>query len=218
MDLNTIKIIESYIRKKGMNIDKIDFLIYLDKLKEECKPIKIRPSVQKKIVLKKKKQNEKSLQLKRKSEDIQIEIEIDKNPTRRVNVLSARLFANDEIKKEDTSQQEILNKQKKFPIVSEYTGEIINNQNEFLQSKHWAMVKVSYKRIKDTKNKKNCEKCGSTSEISLHHLTYKNMGKETPSDLMFLCGKCHCEVHDRPFTTYANYRKERQEKFKDFNK
>mgnify|MGYP006376313367 CR=1 FL=1 len=59
MDLNTIKIIESYIRKKGMNIDKIDFLIYLEKLKEECKPIKIRPSVQKKIVLKKKKQNEK---------------------------------------------------------------------------------------------------------------------------------------------------------------
>lgn len=152
MDLNTIKIIESYIRKKGMNIDKIDFLIYLDKLKEECKIIKIK-SVQKKIDLKKKKQNEKSLQLKRKSEDIQIEIEIDKNVTRRANVLSARLFANDEIKKEDTSQQEILNKQKKFQqLVS--TGEIINNQNEFLQSKHWAMVKVSYKRIKNTKNKK----------------------------------------------------------------
>ena len=150
--------------------------------------------------------------LKEKSNLISKNTEID---TKKINVLNVRLFKSDEIKKEDTSQFEILNRKKKFPIVSEYTGEIIKNQDEFLKSKHWSMVKVSYKKIKKN-NKKICEKCGSTTEISLHHLTYSNMGKETPSDLMFLCGKCHCIVHDRPFTTYKQYKIERQERFKDF--
>lgn len=39
-----------------------------------------------------------------------------------------------------------------------------------------------------------CAACGKTP-AQLHHKTYKNLGNEKPSDVVFLCGTCHSAVH-----------------------
>lgn len=40
-----------------------------------------------------------------------------------------------------------------------------------------------------------CEQCGATSMLSVHHLTYNNLGKEHPEDLRVLCQTCHDKAH-----------------------
>ena len=63
----------------------------------------------------------------------------------------------------------------------------------YLKSKHW-------KELKSIKaNKKNriprCGICGSTNNIDLHHLNYKNLYDVDTSDLRFLCRRCHFLAH-----------------------
>lgn len=41
-----------------------------------------------------------------------------------------------------------------------------------------------------------CEYCGKSAELQVHHLTYKRLGEERPSDVMALCERCH-EIADR---------------------
>jgi hypothetical protein len=38
---------------------------------------------------------------------------------------------------------------------------------------------------------KKCERCPSTCDLELHHLTYERFGREQPSDLQILCPVCH---------------------------
>lgn len=40
-----------------------------------------------------------------------------------------------------------------------------------------------------------CSICGATKRLQLHHLTYRNQGREKEGDLTWLCEKCHKEVH-----------------------
>jgi 5-methylcytosine-specific restriction endonuclease McrA len=41
-----------------------------------------------------------------------------------------------------------------------------------------------------------CEACGIDGEaLELHHLTYENLGDENDSELVLLCGECHCRAH-----------------------
>jgi 5-methylcytosine-specific restriction endonuclease McrA len=49
----------------------------------------------------------------------------------------------------------------------------------------WAMQRAGNK----------CERCGSTFNLSVHHLTYNNLGKEHPEDLKVLCQSCHEKAH-----------------------
>lgn len=42
-----------------------------------------------------------------------------------------------------------------------------------------------------------CEACGSDWRISLHHMSYQNLGIEKDEDLIPLCWKCHGEYHKR---------------------
>lgn len=42
---------------------------------------------------------------------------------------------------------------------------------------------------------KKCEKCGSTKQIEVHHLHYKNIFNEKMEDLQVLCKPCHIEEH-----------------------
>lgn len=36
-----------------------------------------------------------------------------------------------------------------------------------------------------------CEACGAEVGLTVHHLTYANVGEEPPEDLMVLCKECH---------------------------
>jgi 5-methylcytosine-specific restriction endonuclease McrA len=49
----------------------------------------------------------------------------------------------------------------------------------------WALARANNK----------CELCGSTNQLSVHHLTYNNLGKEHPEDLKVLCQNCHEKAH-----------------------
>lgn len=41
----------------------------------------------------------------------------------------------------------------------------------------------------------NCGVCGSKFNLQVHHRNYKNLYRETMSDLMILCRHCHCDAH-----------------------
>ena len=41
----------------------------------------------------------------------------------------------------------------------------------------------------------NCERCSSSKNLQLHHLTYQRLGLELENDLIILCQKCHKEIH-----------------------
>ena len=40
-----------------------------------------------------------------------------------------------------------------------------------------------------------CERCNFWEVEVVHHLSYKNLGKETDKDIMGLCNSCHKKVH-----------------------
>lgn len=41
-----------------------------------------------------------------------------------------------------------------------------------------------------------CERCGSNSELEVHHKHYRMLGNEKPEDLEVLCPKCHVKADD----------------------
>lgn len=47
------------------------------------------------------------------------------------------------------------------------------------------------------KKKAKCAVCGKeSSNVQLHHISYKHLGNERPSDLVVLCAECHEKVHE----------------------
>jgi len=43
-----------------------------------------------------------------------------------------------------------------------------------------------------------CFRCGATSTLQVHHLTYARLGNELLSDLRVLCDACHRFIHGIP--------------------
>lgn len=183
MDLNTIKTIESYIKRKGTNIDKIDFLLYLDRLKENCKPIK-KNNKKNKITRKIKVMNELDIE----SFDIKKEIKFPSD------YIENKFKNNSKQKVEDTSKKETEVKKRIYPRVSKYTGEIFKSQDEFLKSEHWKIVKIEYNKLNPSRY---CELCKNTGEMHLHHLTYKNFCNENMNELIRVCKNCHENIHHK---------------------
>lgn len=42
-----------------------------------------------------------------------------------------------------------------------------------------------------------CAKCGSTTSLQVHHLSYQHLGHELDNELVVLCASCHRQVHNR---------------------
>ena len=61
----------------------------------------------------------------------------------------------------------------------------------YLKSDEWAAVKIDL----FNKRGRECEKCGRKNWLQVHHLHYKNVFKEEPSDLQILCKPCHDKEH-----------------------
>lgn len=40
-----------------------------------------------------------------------------------------------------------------------------------------------------------CEFCGSKNELDVHHIHYRSLGAEQPTDLVVLCRDCHRGTH-----------------------
>lgn len=62
---------------------------------------------------------------------------------------------------------------------------------KYIVSKEWfAKVRAFYRRYG-----KKCVACDSTGRITLHHMSYRNIGKENDDELASLCWDCHSEYH-----------------------
>ena len=62
---------------------------------------------------------------------------------------------------------------------------------KYLNSKYWKRLKSKYYEIRP----KKCSVCGN-SYPELHHLSYKNLRKESSSDLVPVCRTCHQNIHN----------------------
>jgi hypothetical protein len=82
-------------------------------------------------------------------------------------------------------------------IICNDTKEIFNTKkkeyDKYLNSNHWKKLRL---RIAQERNYR-CEVCDKMirKRYHIHHLTYDNIGNEKDEDLMFLCEKCHNEIH-----------------------
>lgn len=62
----------------------------------------------------------------------------------------------------------------------------------YIQSTAWRRRREAYFRFL---GKRECESCGTTRRLHVHHRTYKRMGHELDQDLNALCEACHDRVH-----------------------
>ncbi|HSZ58656.1 MAG TPA: HNH endonuclease signature motif containing protein [Tepidisphaeraceae bacterium] len=62
---------------------------------------------------------------------------------------------------------------------------------EYLSSEDWAELRAE--AIERAGGE--CERCGSTENLQVHHRTYRRLGQERLSDLECVCDECHREIH-----------------------
>lgn len=67
------------------------------------------------------------------------------------------------------------------------------NYQAYLRSAHWQRVKDRYYKT----HKYKCTHCRCRKNLHLHHLTYKRIGCERMTDLIYLCARCHAAEHGR---------------------
>lgn len=63
--------------------------------------------------------------------------------------------------------------------------------NEYLQSDQWAIRRE--KRIEI--DLWECQMCGATEDLRVHHVSYSNAGAELMDDLLTVCRSCHQKIH-----------------------
>lgn len=74
------------------------------------------------------------------------------------------------------------------------------NYLEYLKSEHWSLVRKRFFRSKlvsrNSSGKLCCEGCGKSDiKLSVHHRTYKRLGRERLIDLALVCDDCHTLIH-----------------------
>lgn len=82
------------------------------------------------------------------------------------------------------------------PIDTSYqtNGESVNYE-EYIKSEAWALKRNQRMR----KDHFKCAHCGSTNGLTVHHITYKNLGHENMNDLITLCWECHKKEHQEKY-------------------
>ena len=71
--------------------------------------------------------------------------------------------------------------------------EDVLNYEKYILSLQWRTSKPRQKTI--SLDNFSCRMCGSTYKLQVHHITYKNLGKEELNDLATLCSVCHEYTH-----------------------
>ena len=77
-------------------------------------------------------------------------------------------------------------------------GEYLN----YLDSPEWN----AFRTMIFAQRGRTCEKCGTNdgAERHVHHLTYKNLMREKPSDVLVLCEPCHSAIHAKKIRARAS--------------
>ena len=81
----------------------------------------------------------------------------------------------------------------------------------YLQSEAW-QHKRRWVLFRDGRQ---CQHCGSRTQLEVHHRHYRNLGCEKLEDLITLCKTCHQQQHGKPAKNHA---KKRQRHFNQRNK
>ena len=63
---------------------------------------------------------------------------------------------------------------------------------QYLQSDIWKIRRDNVL----ARDRYECQMCGRTNRLHVHHIVYKNLGNEPLSDLVTLCSSCHKKVHN----------------------
>ena len=63
---------------------------------------------------------------------------------------------------------------------------------KYLSSSKWKAIK---KRLLMDNYTCTTIGCNKTTNLTIHHLTYKNFGNENLNDLITLCKDCHKQIH-----------------------
>lgn len=81
-----------------------------------------------------------------------------------------------------------------FNIRCEDTGEIAKDYTAYLQTDHWKNLRIKIAERDDY----TCQRCCGSfrKSFTIHHNTYKYLGKERLKDLTFYCDKCHAVIHN----------------------
>lgn len=94
---------------------------------------------------------------------------------------------------ENTNNQELINLFNRF--LKENNVKIAKSRqrlyDKYIISSKWRNKREELFKIRG----KICELCKSTSNIHVHHKTYKNLFNENMEDLQVLCKCCHSKVH-----------------------
>ncbi len=64
----------------------------------------------------------------------------------------------------------------------------------YLKTQHW----IDFRTKAKSYYKSECQLCGNTSNLHLHHKNYNCLGRETYDDVILLCNKCHAKQHNKP--------------------
>lgn len=64
---------------------------------------------------------------------------------------------------------------------------------QYLNSTHWKIKR--HQAIQRAGGE--CENCGASYDLVVHHLTYERLGQEEDDDLEVLCRECHRMVHEQ---------------------
>lgn len=71
----------------------------------------------------------------------------------------------------------------------------LSNLKEFWETEQWENLKRAKRELH-----LKCRACNTSEDMSgekfhLHHLTYKDLGREMGFDVIWLCAECHEKVH-----------------------
>lgn len=77
---------------------------------------------------------------------------------------------------------------------------------DYLLSTHWKLLKRRFK----TSDKIKCPGCRCRYRLDLHHVSYKRLGEELPTDIIGLCRDCHYKIHQKLSEKYESERLEVQ--------
>lgn len=90
-------------------------------------------------------------------------------------------------------------------ITCKDTGEVCKGYYEYLNSEHWKKL-----RQEKLETYPKCLKCGKTTGLQVHHMTYDRLGDEKLDDLKVLCGFCHKNFHRLKSDMIARKKKEKE--------
>lgn len=75
-----------------------------------------------------------------------------------------------------------------------------NRYREYLRTSHWKMFRDRVVLRTYFNGRYKCESClrlVSRNELDVHHLHYRSLWHEQPSDVKVICHECHAEAHGK---------------------